>query len=72
MELKGSVQSALKGAKKVVVHGFLVHQEVLDKTRMLSQEQGESMPPASMRQGRTDREEPKAKLCPHGCLRGDT
>ena len=25
MELKGSVQSALKGAKKVVVHGFLVH-----------------------------------------------
>ena len=47
---------------------WCMHQEVLDRTRMLSQEQGESMPPASLRQGRTDREEPKAELCPHGCL----
>ena len=47
---------------------WCMHQEVLDRTRMLSQEQGESMPPAILRQGRTDREEPKAKLCPHGCL----
>lgn len=70
MELKGSVQGALKGAKKVVIPGFLVHQEVLDSTRMLSQEQRESMPPASLRQGRTDREDPKAKLCLHRCLRG--
>ena len=68
MELRGLVQSALKGAEKVVMHGFLVHQEVLDSTRMLSQEQGESMPPASLRQGRTDREDPKGKLCPRGCL----
>lgn len=30
MELRGLVQSALKGAEKVVMHGFLVHQEVLD------------------------------------------
>lgn len=44
MQLKGSVQSTLKGAKKVVVHGFLVHQEVLDSTKMLSQEQGEYAP----------------------------
>lgn len=68
MELRGLVQSASNGAEKLVMHGFLLHQEMLDSLRMLSQEQGESMPPATLRQGRTDREDPKAKLYPRGCL----